>query len=67
MDVKKALLVLVAAVALVGLGGCMVVPVHDGYAYGYAEPRVSVVVPYGYYGEGHRRHHHYRGGPRGRW
>jgi len=63
-SVRKALFALVATVTLAGSGGCMVVPVHDGYGYGYVEPRVSVVVPYGYYGEGH---HHYHGGPRGRW
>ena len=67
---KRVLLALVATVTLAGLGGCMVVPVHDGYGYGYVEPRVSVVVPYGHYERGyrdHRRHPYYRGGPRGGW
>ncbi len=67
---RKTVFALFAAVMLAGLGGCMVVPVQDGYGYGYVEPRVSVVAPYGYYGGGHRHHpryDHYRNGPRGRW
>ena len=58
-----------AAVILAILGGCAVVPVQSSYGYGYVETRPTVVVPYGYYGSGHRhypRHPQYRHGPRGR-
>ncbi len=69
-NVRKTLFAFFAAVMLAGLGGCAVVPAYGGYGYDYVEPRVSVVVPFGYYGGGHRhyqRDRHYRGGPRGRW
>ena len=64
---KKALL---AAVAVLALGGCVAVPVYDGgYGYGYdyySAPRAT--FSFGYYdydgpGYGHR-HRHYRGGKR---
>ena len=63
---RNTLFAVFVTIMLASLGGCMVVPVHDGYGYGYVEPRVSVVVPFGYYGDGHYRHS-YRNGPRGRW
>ena len=65
---KKSVFALLGAVMLASLAGCMVVPVNDGYAYGYypAAPAVPVVVPYGYYG-GHPYRHHPGGGQWGRW
>jgi hypothetical protein len=59
---------LVAAVALLGLGGCVAVPVYDsgaGYGYDYyAPPAATFSFGYFYHDRGDRRghrHRHHRG------
>ncbi len=55
---KKLLLVL--ALSVLGLTGCVAVPYGDGYGYAYAPaPVVAPAVSFGYYGG------YYRGGHRG--
>ena len=54
---------IVAAVAVFGLGGCIAVPAPYGpEAYYYPAPAVVGVYGYGYHhGHGRRHHHRHRG------
>ena len=62
---------LIAALAALGLGGCVAVPVNDGYGYDYyyapyAPPAATFSFGYFYHDSdrghrgGHRQHRHYR-------
>jgi hypothetical protein len=55
---KKSRVPLVAAMALVGLGGCVVAPAYDAGYYAPPPPAVVVRPSVGYYYYGGHRHHH---------